>query len=199
MSVDSPIAHWPNTPPRSTIPYMYNTPPARRIATVLLWLTAFEAPADAPPECSRFSWNMSHELDVFEGPAAQADAGTTSATSARIDVDALYAVALHPQPRVEIVHAPGEPPASEGAHAGLVGFRTATPARYRVTVDSSLRIDIVGPNGLIDSAAFQAVPGCPLIYKSVEFMLPGGVDLFVQLTGSSSPRARMAITRAPGN
>jgi hypothetical protein len=177
---------------------MHNTSRARCIAAVLVCLTACDALAETPPACSRFSWNVRHELEIFAGPATQPGAAATATTPVRIGVDTLYALALQPHDRVGLVHAPGEPVSGDGGHAGLAGFRVARTGHYRVTVGSSLRIDIVGPDGLIDSAAFQAIPGCPLIYKIVEFLLPAGVDLVVQLSGSSSPRAQLAITRAPG-
>jgi len=49
----------------------------------------------------------------------------------------------------------------------------------------------------VKSANFQGARGCERPHKIVEFDLPAGKDLTLQLGGAPDPSVLVAITRAP--
>jgi hypothetical protein len=98
---------------------------------------------------------------------------------------------------VAFAHAPGKSfgDAAEGT-AGLLRFRPPQSGRYRITLDAGMWIDVVDAGGLVDSNAFRGRQPCGPIHKSVEWQMPAGEELLVQISGPATQPIRMTITSA---
>lgn len=154
--------------------------------------------ADADP-CTRFVWNVSHELAVMkQTPQAIVAAGKPGKDVPQLQVDKLYEVKLANQSGVTFVLTPGKPTLPDGAQAGLAKFRTDKAGRYRVSITDGHWIDIVDGKELIRSRDFQGARGCERPRKIVEYDLPAGRELTLQLSGSTEGLVILSITAVAG-
>ena len=80
------------------------------------------------------------------------------------------------------------------SQAGLVRFRVKKAGRYRVSITSGHWVDVVDGAQLVPSVDFQGHVGCERPRKIVEYELPAGRDLTLQLSGSSDSPVVVAIT-----
>lgn len=171
----------------------------RTVAFVLLCLVARTSlPADAP-DCSTFSWDMSHELELFAQPGTPLEVGTNAESAPGIDVDTVYALTLYSLHDVRLARAPGKT-FTTGRGIGVGGvliLRVSTAGRYRISLDAPLWIDVIDAGQQIESTASQGHRPCTLIHKSVEWPLPANVDLVVQVTGDARRHAKLAVTSVP--
>lgn len=155
-------------------------------------------PADNQTDpCTTFTWDVSHVLAVLK----QTPSRVTAASKAGKDVpglelDKLYEVKLSAQSGVAFAVKPARAKVPDGAQAGLVRFHTTKPGRYRVALASGHWIDVVDGAQLIESSDFQRAHGCERLHKIVEFVLPGGKDLTLQLSGSPEATVMLSLTAA---
>ncbi len=169
-----------------------------RTALAALWLVASSAsPAADTPDCSTFTWDMKHELALFGGKAASLASGANVAGAPQLEPDALYEVDLHPLVDVAFAKASGKVFPAGQSSGGVVKLRLKASGRYRISTDAPLWIDVIAAGDALTSSGFQGRQPCALIHKSVEWTLPGGVDLIVQLSGEARDRAKLAVTPAP--
>jgi len=149
--------------------------------------------ADDP--CTRFTWDVSHELAVMSQVAQQIVAATRSSSDVpELQLDNLYEVKLADQSSVMFAATPGKPTLPDGTRAGLVRFSTSAAGRYRVAITSGHWIDVVDGQTSIKSHDFQGARGCERPRKIVEFDLPARRALTLQLSGASDTPVTLAIT-----
>jgi hypothetical protein len=175
---------------------MRNTLPA--LLTLALLAPAAWA-ADADP-CTRFAWDVSHELAVMkQTPQAIAAAGKPGKDVPQLQVDKLYEIKLTDQSGVTFVLTPGKPTLPDSAQAGIAKFRTDKAGRYRVSITGGHWIDVVDGKQLIKSRDFQGARGCERPRKIVEYDLPAGRELTLQLSGSSDGSVILSVTPVAGS
>ena len=128
---------------------------------------------------------VSHKVLAGSAPAADVP---------KIDAETPYQVQLADQSAVTFVVLPGKPTRVNGAYGGLLRFRVARTGLYRVSLTSGHWIDIVDGQQLMSAKDFQGQPGCTGPHKIVEYELPAGHELTLQLSGSPDPVTNLVIT-----
>jgi hypothetical protein len=167
-----------------------------KLSIVLLACLAGRAAlaADADP-CTKFTWDVSHELAVAKQTPQAVTAAVKPGTGVpQLQLDKLYELKLGAQSGVTFALTPGKPTLPDGAAAGLARFHTDKAGRYRVSITSGHWIDIVDHGKLIKSRDFQGARGCERPHKIVEYELPGGSDLTLQLSGSPDAAVILSVT-----
>jgi hypothetical protein len=165
----------------------------RTAAVLALGLAAAAALAQEDP-CARFSWNIERERALFAGAPQAVAAGRDATATPLLAPDRLYQVQLGSASQVTLLLPPGRKTGTDGAYAGMARIRLQQPGAYRISVDQPLWIDVVADGKMIDSADFQGRPGCLAPHKIVQYSLPGGRELLLQLSGAPGPLARLTIT-----
>jgi TonB dependent receptor len=107
-----------------------------------------------------------------------------------VDVDNLSAPSVRPTGR-----AVGLSTLPDNAQAGLARFHTDKAGRYRVAITSGHWIDIVDGKQLIKSRDFQGARGCERPHKIVEYELPAGRELTIQVSGAPDASVVLSVTR----
>jgi hypothetical protein len=150
--------------------------------------------ADVDP-CTKFTWDVSHELAVMkQTPQPVAAAAKPGKDVPQLQIDKLYEIKLTNQSGVTFVLTPGKPTLPDNAQAGLARFHTDKAGRYRVAITSGHWLDIVDGKQLIRSRDFQGARGCERPHKIVEYDLPAGRELTLQLSGSSDAAVVLSVT-----
>jgi len=166
---------------------------------VFLFLTlsvALASAARAQDACSAFTWNIERERKLFSQEAESLTGGSSLAAAPTLSSDRLFQLQLKAQKEVKFVTAPGRNSA-EGTYAGLVKLTVETSGVYRIALDQKIWVDVIA-NGLpIQAKDFQGRPGCNAPHKVVEFVLPAGTPIALQLSGGSAPTVRVTVTRSP--
>lgn len=154
--------------------------------------------ADAVDPCTKFTWDVTHELAVMKGRPQAVAAGTKTSDAPKLQVDKLYELKLAGQSGVTFALTPGKPTLPDNAQAGVARFHTDKAGRYRVAITSGHWIDVVDGDKLIKSRDFQGARGCERPHKIVEYELPAGKDLTLQLSGSPDATVIVAVTAVVG-
>src|SRR5262245_57528241 len=154
--------------------------------------------ADAP-DCSTFTWDMTHELTLFGGTAQPLASARNTGAAPQLSVDTLYAVQLHPLADVTFAHPLGKAVAADGSSGGVLKLHVQDAGLYRITLDAPLWIDVVANGELVTAKGFQGRQPCKLSHKSVEWSLPANADLVVRLDGAAREQANLAVTVAPSS
>jgi hypothetical protein len=174
---------------------MRNTLPACLIAAVLTQPTFA---ADADP-CARFTWDVSNELAVMKQvPKAISAASKPGRDAPQLQLDTLYEIKLIAQSGVTFLVTPGKPALPDNAHAGIAKFHTDKAGRYRISITSGHWIDVVDGTDLVRSRDFQGARGCERPHKIVEYDLPAGRALTLQLSGSPDAAVILSVTAVTG-
>ena len=168
---------------------------------LLAWTAAPTLPAwaarSSDEACAGFSWDVSRERALF-GTAARAETAGASARGAPlVTPDQLYDLTLAPQGKVHFVVAPERHWGTQDSFAGLIRLRVRTAGVYRITLGQPAWLDVVSGREIIHPRDFQGAAGCTAPNKIVEFELPAGRELTLQLSGLNSRHARVAITERP--
>lgn len=175
--------------------------PLLTIALCLLHVPALAAgPADAGPQpgCDSFTWDVHRAFDALQAPAVTRQTATTAQTTGTpIALGVRHDLKLHPQREVTLAAIPGKPGQGDNATAGMVVFRVPADGRYRIALTSGHWLDVVDAGTVIPSLDFQGRRGCPLVHKFVEFQLPAGRDLILQLSGGNATTAGVLIDAVP--
>jgi hypothetical protein len=162
---------------------------------LVLGLAVGSALAQEDP-CTKFSWNIEHERALFATAPKAVAAGRDAATTPLLAPERLYQLQLAPQDHVALALPPGKQPKPDGIYAGMARLRLQQAGTYRVSVDQPLWIDVVADGKMIDSADFQGRSGCLTPHKIVQYSLPAGRDLLLQLSGAVGHGVRLTITPA---
>lgn len=169
--------------------------PKNLLAISLLSLMAQVAPAADVDPCTRFTWDVSHELAVFkQAPQPVVAATRPSGEIPELALDQLYEVKLTSQSGVTFAITPGKPTLPDGTQAGLVRFKSAAAGHYRVALTSGHWVDVADGQTSIQSHDFQGARGCEHPRKIVEFELPAQRSLILQLSGAADTPVTLAIT-----
>lgn|SRR5690606_35958257 len=158
---------------------------------------AGDAPAAFPPECGRFTRDVTNELAALRLPSIAVVAGRgDDAGATRIEPGTRHDIRLHPQRGVTLATAPGKA-VPDHAMAGLLVFRVPEDGRYRVSLTTAHWVDVVDGGRVLASLDHEGRRGCPLLRKVVEFELAAGRDLVLQLVGPAADETGVVITAAP--
>lgn len=167
----------------------------RVLGLSLLSLTGAALGADDP--CGAFSWDVSHERQLFSQDAQTLAAGRTLAAAPQLALDRVYELELSAQPEVAFAAHPGRRWPSEATYAGLATLTVPTAGIYRISLDQAAWIDVVANGAPIASRDFQGRPGCSAPHKVVEFALPASTPLTIQFSGGVVSLMKVTLTRAP--
>jgi hypothetical protein len=150
--------------------------------------------ADDPPHCIEFAWDVRAEHLLFAMNPKALDAGTDRVTTPVVTIDRLYQLHLQRQSAVQFPTAPGAQDMRPDGYGGLAQLQVAVPGSYRISADQPLWIDVAFNGALLKPQDYQARRDCIDPHKVVEFQLPMGVNLTLQLSNATSAEARIAIT-----
>ena len=157
-------------------------------------VAAHEPPSEG---CAVFSQDLSYELKLMRGTAVPANAVTgENRALPRLQLDTYYAVSLAPQELARFAAKPGQASRAASLRGGAFQFEVPKAGRYRVSISSRHWIDVVDAQTVIDSVAHFG-PGCELVHKVVEFDLPTGRPLTLQLSGHDDAMVGLTITASP--
>ncbi len=167
------------------------------IAAIALSLGRAAAADEADP-CSAFKWDVSHERALMEKkPQAVKAAAQPGASLPQLETGRFYRLALLDQSGVKFALSPEKQQSVEGSRGGLVRIRADKAGIYRISLSTPHWIDVVDGGTLIKSRDFQGQRGCERPHKVVEFELPAGRDLTLQLSGFAAAEVLIAVTRTP--
>lgn len=167
------------------------------ITALTLLMAEAAMPHEPPTEgCSAFSRDLAHELKILRGTAVPANAVSGKRVALpQIKLDTYYAVSLAPQELLHFAAKPGRASKTPSLRGGAFQFEVPTPGRYRISISSRHWIDVVDERTAIESVGHFG-PGCELVHKVVEFDLPSGRPLTLQLSGHDDAMISLAITAA---
>jgi hypothetical protein len=155
------------------------------------------APACAAPDpCEGFSWDVRQERALFAQHPEALTGARNAGAAPLVQADHLYQVALAGQSEVSFAVAPGRPATGE-AYAGILRLKVPTAGTWRVSLDSKLWVDVLADGAALTAGDFQGRAGCSAPHKIVEFVLPAGKELTLQLSAAATASVRLGITRAP--
>lgn len=163
----------------------------------MLTLSRASGAGAADDPCAGFKWNVREERAVFSQKAHSSAAGHDAASAPAVKTKTLYDLTLSPQESVKFIVPPGKKGLPDGAFAGLVHFRVPTTGAYRVALDQGFWIDVVSHQALIEATDFTGAHDCAAPRKIVQYNLPAGEDLVLQLSGATKDHVRVAVTPAP--
>lgn len=164
----------------------------------LALLSAAPVLADEVDGC-HFVWDVSHELAVMKQTPQTVTAAVKPGSDAPLlKVDKLYDVKLAGQNGVTYAVKPAKPTLNDSVQGGIARFRLDKAGAYRISITSGHWIDVVEGSQVIKSRDFTGARGCARPRKIVEYDLPAGKDLTLQLSGSSDASVLLAITPVPG-
>jgi hypothetical protein len=151
----------------------------------------------ASDACSQFKWDVGREHALFQQPATAAIGSVALASAPMLKVGTLYDLSLQPQDGVHFVHALGKKMITDGAYAGLARFKVEQSGHYRVSLGTPFWVDVVDGDQLVPTADFGGSPGCDTPHKIVEFVLPGGHDLVLQVGAGTAKDVKLSVTAIP--
>jgi len=167
------------------------------LAAAFLAFTIAAKLAHADDPCAAFTWDVRHERSLFSQRPQSLAAGQTLPTAPAIVIERLYQLELQAQTEVAFPAIPGKPPKSAGAYAGLVKLTVDAPGVYRISLDQPVWVDVVQNGTTIAADGFQGRKGCSAPHKIVEFLLPAGIPLTLQFSGSNAAVVKTTVTRSP--
>ena len=162
------------------------------------WIAA-SAMAHDPPDagCGAFSRDVAQELATMRLPALSENA-RPHAPLPQLLVGKHYALNLVAQDQLKFRARPGRRARAESPRGGAFEFTVQAAGRYRVSITSRHWIDIVDGQTVVASLEHYG-PGCELVHKIVEFELPAGRRLTLQLSGQDDAIIGLAITPVPSS
>jgi len=168
------------------------------VASLFLGMASGALPHEPAAEgCSVLSRNLAHELTIMRGAAVSASAvSRNGGRTPQLQLDTYYAVSLAPQDTLHFAAKPGRASKASSLRGGVFRFVVPAPGRYRISISSRHWIDVVDAANAIDSVDHFG-PGCELVHKVVEFDLPSGRPLTLQLSGHDDAMVGLAITASP--
>lgn len=166
-------------------------------ATLLMGSEAVHAQAEDP--CTKFAWDVSNLVTAFRAGPAPLTSGTEASSIPTVDVGKAYELALAAQDGVKFLVAPGKPTLADGSHAGLLRFQVPAAGRYRVGITTGHWLDIVDGDTILESRDFNGNFECAAPRKTVEYELPAGRDLVLQLSGGTEATVGFVVDAALGD
>jgi len=150
---------------------------------------------DMHGDCAHFSWNMTREMDLWQGAAIEIRAGTASLHPPGVPLDQRVALTLAPHRQVRFVVPPGKAPGTDSTFSGLVVFTPPADGVYRVSAGHPVWIDAIVSGRSVASERFEMQTGCRTIFKSIAFAFHAGEPVVLQVSGSSLASVALLVTR----
>jgi hypothetical protein len=147
--------------------------------------------------CIDFKWDVTHERALFAGTPVVLTAGKDSKSAPSVAANRLYKLELSPQEQVAFAVPPGRKSAGQSMFAGIAKLRVPALGSYRFSIDLPIWIDVAVNGKLLPAQDFQGQRACSAPHKIVEFDLPGGGPLILQLSNASIGEVLLAITPTP--
>ena len=122
-------------------------------------LGTFAPPSYADDACSTFKWDVAQERTLFGGTSQPLLAARDTNSAALLLPARLYALSLAPQTQVQLAVPLGRKADVQGAFAGLAHLKVSVAGLYRISLDQSGWIDVVGEHGVIAASDFSVIPG----------------------------------------
>lgn len=148
---------------------------------------------DLGASCQAPGWDMGSEISTFKSTAENVPAGGSVASLPPLEIGVLYVLKLRPQNEVSYLQISNKKSLVQAPLGGLTSFTVVGAAAYRITVDSPLWIDLVGPDGTIAPSAYTGWHDCRLFRKSVEYTLQAGQSYVLQLSEATPQLVRVVI------
>jgi hypothetical protein len=171
--------------------------PALPAAALLILAAGAAHAADPPGGCIEFAWDVRAEHLLFAMNPLAVAAGTDRASTPTVSVDRLYQLHLQPHAEVKYPMPPGVRELRPDGYGGLALLQVAVPGTYRISADQPLWIDVAFNGALLKPLDYQGRRDCTNPHKIVEFQLPMGVNLTLQISNATSAEARISVTPAP--
>lgn len=172
----------------------------KAILTLSCGLLALCAPplgahTPAAEGCGASASEYANELAVMQSAALSIGA-PASAKPVPLELGRRYAISLDDQDKLHFRKKPGRASRTAGARGGIFSFQTQNAGLYRVSLTSRHWIDLIDGDSLVESRRHFG-PGCALVHKIVEFELPAGRQILLQLSGRDDATVGLAITAMP--
>jgi len=151
---------------------------------------------DLSSSCEMNGWSMGAEISAFKSTAENVVASASQSNIPPLEIGSLYVIKLRPQTDVQFLQASSKKSLVQKPLGGLATVTVPTAGQYRITVDSPLWIDVVGPAGTITPVNYTGWHECRLFRKSVEYTLPAGAPLILQLSEATPELVRLVIEPA---
>lgn len=168
------------------------------VATFAILIAARAAAHDPPMDgCSASSVDVSRELALMRSPAIPVTAVPAEGPKMPVlVVDKHYAISLIAQENVEFRVKPANAARKKSPRGGILRLEVPSAGRYRISITSRHWIDVLDGESPVASMAHQG-PECEVLHKVVEFDLPKGRPLTLQLSGRDDAIVGLAITASP--
>lgn len=151
---------------------------------------------DLGASCQAPGWDMAGEISAFKSTAENVSAGGSVETLPPLEMGVLYVLKLRPQTEVSYLRTSDKKSLVQAPLGGLASFAVPKAGVYRITVDSPLWIDAVGPEGTIAPGAFTGWHDCRLFRKSVEYRFEGPQSYVLQFSEATPELVRIVIEPA---
>jgi len=136
----------------------------------------------------------SRELQVMRATAVTLAAPLSASDSPpRLELERRYAISLLEQTQVSFRAGPARAARGANSRGGVFNFVTGLPGKYRITLTSRHWVDVIDGTVAVESVGHFG-PGCALAHKIVEFELPGGREMTLQVSGREDAIVGIAIT-----
>ena len=149
-----------------------------------------------PDECAKLPAELKLVVAAMDGPGKKLDAmmkrGEMTALSPalqRLDV------VLHPSDHILLTAPAKSEQKSEGqTFAGYVAFSVPHDGEYRVSVDTTVWIDVLDGDKIVERTKLNRRMQCGHVHKSLGFTLNTGVNYWLQLSSSKAPEVHLVLT-----
>jgi hypothetical protein len=162
-----------------------------------LALAGARARADDPGgSCQSTGWDMRNEIAAFKSTAENVPAAATQVNLAPLEAGVLYVVKLRPQTEVHYLATADRKSLVHSPLGGLVALVVPTDGEYRITVDSPLWMDVVGPHGALAPSSYTGWHECRLFRKSIEYALTAADPWVLQISEATPELVRVVVEPA---
>jgi hypothetical protein len=151
---------------------------------------------DPAASCGANGWDMSSEIAAFKSTAENLPAAVGQFNLPPLELGVLYVLKLSAQDAVQYPQVSTKKSLVHNPLGGLATLTVPADGTYRITVDSPLWIDVVGPDGTIAPSTYTGWHECRLFRKSVEYTLPGGKPLILQISEATPELIRIVVEAA---
>lgn len=156
-------------------------------------LAADEA-RDAQAGCDKYPLEMNREWSLMiTDPYPMKSYAKVESEARFLPLDRRVALTLHPKDQVSLVVTPEKDRASAG-YVGVVPVRLPFSKRYRISSTKPFWIDVMGPNGVVNSTKSAEALGCERLVKTVIFRLEADTDYWLQFSSGAQAQLEVILT-----
>lgn len=151
--------------------------------------------ADPGQGCDSYTWNMTREFQLLSATPWPLKALKARDEDARwTPLDRRLELTLAPAAEVELAAQAKSAQGAAPGYAGLMLLLVPRPSSYRISSNHRPWIEVIGPDGPVQSSKFQMRTGCQRLVKSVVFALEPDTRYWLQVSGSPVPDPVLLIT-----